>query len=303
MKFKSAEKIIAPNDKQTKRLFSYSENDYKFLLNGGTMDVTESKTAPVDSPLKLKLSTSPNPTEEMFKALDEFDRAVLSACISEWLAGNKVTTPAVIFRAVCGKSTAYLQSPTEKQVNEILKSVNKMAVALISSDMSKVCEKFGYNGGKPLKIDFTPILPCRLEDGIFNHNPTRLIKLTAESPILRIAKAKGQLVTFDKALLNGGKIHNTRLAIAAKFYCLLRVLESIAHCSNLKPLITFADIYEKCRISDSSGFTKMKCRDSVLATFDRLVAAEILKSYEKILCGNENIAVKFVFKYRRKQKN
>lgn len=36
--------------------------------------------------------------------LNEFDRAVLSVCISEWEVGNRHTTPAIILRGLTGKT-------------------------------------------------------------------------------------------------------------------------------------------------------------------------------------------------------
>ena len=97
-----SKKRIVPNDRLSKVLFNLTEADYQYLIdNQDTIGFVEmnnhKKFGEIVSPLKIDIDGE---SFSISEPLNQFDSAVLSVCISEWLANNKITTPAIIFRGL-----------------------------------------------------------------------------------------------------------------------------------------------------------------------------------------------------------
>ena len=262
-------KITAPNDKLTKALFTLSAGEYEECIKGRPYLLEEGKIydkekrgkIPVITTLKIAIDED-KATVENYKPLDMFDRAVLTACISEFENGNRLTTPANIYRIISGKRVEH--NPTKKQADEIMASVRKLSSTGIFIDMKDVCAKFKYNGGEPHTFSrFVPILPCETGEGIFHGNICEVIKLRGEygTPLMKIAKMKKQFLTFDGALLNVGERHCTRDTAAVVFYTATRVFESIKAATSKRTTpprrtITIDDILEKCRLTGATAYRR-----------------------------------------------
>ena len=82
--------------------------------------------------------------------LNQFDRIVLAACISEWEIGNNYTTPNIIYRHLTGKTKSN-ESPEPAQEKAILESIRKLMGLEITINMVETCEHLKYNNGKPFR--------------------------------------------------------------------------------------------------------------------------------------------------------
>ena len=295
MNFKPARRLILPNDKLTKTLFKISEKTFSamidteqhFFINEGEKKI-KSKTFDVKSYFWVKSTSSTEPPSM-------FDRAVMSACISELLAGNTSTTPAIIYRTLSGKHQ-HFQSPTKRQYAQILASVIKLKSLLIKIDMKEVCKQFNYNSGKPLVIDYTPILPCHISKGDVGGGESESVIFFEDTPpLLKIAQVKNnQLITFDNKLLDIGEKHTGANMAAVKFYVSQRVFETIQQKWH-NAAITFDDLFKKCRMSDASRDKKMKCRNAILSLMANFVDADIIKSFEYTKVDGKFYSVKFTY--------
>jgi len=235
----------------------------------------------------------------LFLPLTQFDRLILSACISELAAGNNRITPSILYRDILGKSSGKMQTPTEKQVVAILNSVGKLAYTKIRIDIDKTCEHFGYKGAAGLSQKFQPILPCKLYSDKFRGQDVIVIELTAESPLMtsctarvkKRGKHKGsaQIIRLDRALLNTGRHNSADLAII-KFYVACRVIESINHKMNHS--ITFADVFTKCN-PNLSRPKIIRIHDTLAALLDNFKAAEIISEYEFVCKDSGKYSILF----------
>ncbi|MBR0288101.1 MAG: hypothetical protein IJQ82_03905 [Selenomonadaceae bacterium] len=127
---------IEPNDKHNKTFFSLSDDKYMQLVEGKrTRQITEmsshKKFGEILTPYQIinqagYINHSP---------LDQFDRAVLSVCVSEYYAGNHYTTPAIIYRALTGKVNKMTDAmPSKNQLSAILnRTVSSSSWALLST--------------------------------------------------------------------------------------------------------------------------------------------------------------------------
>lgn len=232
------------------------------------------------------------------KPLNQFDRAVFAACMSEWEIGNRYTTPNIIFRHLTGKTKSN-ENPEPNQENAILESIRKLMFTGISIDMSDTSEMLRYKNCSQL-IRTNPILPVMYDSTTYiNGQQGITIHFLAEAPILTVAKAKKQLLTYDVKLLNVPRQHNSIETIAVKNYVLHRVVEIESH--KLTPTIRFEDVFEKCRLMDSSRKKKMDTRKVITDLMEHLKNNDAILDYEVQKEGNKFNAITFDYQKRAKQ--
>jgi hypothetical protein len=281
-KFQPVEKWIIPNDKITKKIFEFSDEDFAKVLKVKAYSVNEGmdqKGAVIITPIKLESQQSDA------QPPNQFDRAVFTACVSEYDAGNTQLTPAIIYRAITGKRE-HFQTPTPKQAVEILESVLKMSSLRfdesLDAKLTATFKKLGYNNGKPIKIKDKAILPCEIinEGNVNGGSAKTLISLTAEPPLMTIARAKKQLLTVEnfKELLDTESANHSDIT-AAKFYTMIRIVETLGS-RKLTPIITFADIFEKCRLQDATRKAKMIVRNAIIGVMENFFCAGLIKDFE-----------------------
>ena len=287
-------KLVMPNDKFAKDLFNCSHDEYAIVLqNGG--EVVEVKKFPkvgeIVSPYEIKLLGGYSDT----LPLTMFDRVVLTACISEWCKGNKVTTPSIIFRHITGNDNGYNIKPSPEMERAILDSVNRMMCTQVTYGMDSACKHLKYNNGQYFKIT-APILPCQYSSGIAvcGQETKNVIEFYRESPILSIARAKNkQILSFEKKLLNVPKQHNTIDNISVKHYVVQRVLEIIKH--HLTPSITFDDIFKKCNLIDADRRKKSRARTEIIELLTYMKNSGDISSFTLKKEGNKYCSIEFSF--------
>ena len=270
----SLENIVSCNDKLTKILFNLPADEYYDSLQKGTsIAVNEiiSRGKKIQSHFTLKSGGF----AALRRPLNEFDRAVFDTCNSARAANFRGITPDSLFRALIGGKTNH--NPRPNQLAPIFESLERL-MTVIEIDFSQTCEKIPKYNSAPGKIT-AQILPCQiLENVLVNGQITTIIEFTDESPLLKIARAKKQLLTYPVSLLNIPRQNNTPLVIMIKSYVIRRVLEIIAH--NMTPTITFADVFKHCELADANRFQQRDTRKIILDVMKHLQSNGIIKSFE-----------------------
>lgn len=215
--------------------------------------------------------------------LNEFDRAVLSVCISEWVAGNRYTTPSVIYRALTGKVGDSDANPSLNQRDEILNSIMKLMNTLIWIDDTETNEALGYETTDASK-KCSAILPAYFVEKTVNGQDATVIFFDRVSPIMTIAEQRSQILRFDASLLDVPNQNNTPRVITIKNCIMNRVMEIKLH--KMTPTITFDDLFRKCRITDASRKTKMDARETAKIFFEHLKSKGVINSFEIVKNGN-----------------
>lgn len=285
---------VVPNIKLIKNLAKQSTENYQDLLNGAAGSVIEKKNHKKFGKVTTLYEISNAEGYDGTDPLNEFDYAVLSACISEWKELNRHSTFAIILRSLTGKTHKNDDGIIEKNQREwILNGVNKLMSTLITVDLTDVNEKFGYSGEKKLTA---PILPAKYVTTIVNGQPVNdVIFFTDESPILKIAEARNQIIRYDTTLLDIPNLHNTPRVIMLKSYILRRVHEIMLH--NMTPTLTFSDIFNKCDVADNvSRKVKFDVREIIEAVFNHLKAKGVVETFEFVKKGNALYSVTFIYK-------
>ena len=123
--------------------------------------------------------------------LNEFDRAVLSVCISNLDAGNQHITPAIILRGLTGKNTKIGNGNVHKdQHAAIMNSIQKLMGTIIWIDETETNEQLQYDSKNSKKC--SAILPAYFVEKTINGQDATIIYFDRESPLMEIGRARKQ---------------------------------------------------------------------------------------------------------------
>lgn len=279
------------NDKLAKVIFKLSDNDSNDLINGEIYQIIEKRNLNGYKEILTAFKILNEAGYQVIRPFKMLDRFVLSVCISEWLVGNRYTTVAVIYRALTGKiGTDAKPSVTQRKV--IIESLEILMSRIVDYGAEEVCSVMGYNSGNPF-YGKGALLPATYVDfSALNGDNETLIFFTAEPPLLKMAKVKRQLVSYDACLLNIPGQQNTSINIEAKNYTMLRIQEIILH-KQMTPTITFKDVFEKLRIENAHPEIKRRVREFMLTFFEHLETQGVVKSFEILKHGNTFYGIRF----------
>ena len=151
-------------------------------------------------------------------------------------------------------------------------------MTVIEIDFSHTREKIPKYKDISNKI-ISPILPCRiLHNVLFNGQRTTLVRFTDESPLMKIARVKKQIINYSVYLRNITNQNNTPLVIMIKSYVIRRVFEIVLH--KMTPTITFDDLFKHCDLNYANRWQKQDARKTVLGVMENLKSESTIKSFE-----------------------
>ncbi len=298
--YRPASERVEINDKATKKIFALPVETFDSMMNGvaPTIDEAKIKGKVIKSQVRLALEE-----EKLIKfdaplqALDEFDRAVMAACVSEIAAGNSFSTINVIYRNLTGKIGRGDAEPTKNQIEMIKRSLIKMNALTITLDYSNCMEVL--NGAKFTTRDLTgSILPCQIMQGEINGKSTTILKFLDKIPLYLVAQAKKQILTYDGRLLDIPNQSNTPMNIMVKNHTIRRVMEIISH-KELAPTIKFISAFKNCRILGKDNKIKQRARETMIELFEHLKENRIITSFSVAKDGNTFDSIKFKFKSKK----
>ena len=292
-----SKKRVELNDKATKRFFNLTRESYQKLLESNAKaTLIEKKKHKKFGNIKSSFSISNENGFSNFIPLDEHDRAVLSVCVSNWLEGNRYITPAIIYRGLTGKvnDASGNSKPSPVQLKAILQSIDRLMFTAYDPQILDAYEKLEYiSGDDKIVIKKSAVLPCYRAEVTINGQTSDVIYFDRESPFLTQASLKKQMLTYDAELLDVPYQNNSPTIIAAKNYVMRRIQEIILH--KMTPTITFADIFQKCRIKDADNKTKKRVREGIVKLFEHLNAKNHIKSFELVKKRNVFYAIKLTY--------
>lgn len=307
VKVRPARRYVIPNDSNVKMIFKLKPETYqKCIRDKSKVSAIEKrkyrKGGIIYTPIEIFIRPDVIADDpSMAEPLGQFDCDVANVCISEWEAGNRYLTCAMIYRSLTGKVGDSDSTPSKDQLAKIKLSLNKLMNVHIKIDLKNLCEKLGYNNKTEIRITGF-LLPAQIAKRKINGQKTIGIEMTAESPLLQVAKLKNnQILSCDMALLHVPKQKNTPLNIELKHYVLRRVLEIMAH-RQMRHTITFNDVFEKCRINKADNKKKFRAREFIKSFFEHLVNCGIITSFEVTWKAGAFHSIEFTF-VKKNRKN
>ena len=279
-----SKKFVIVSDKLTNNIFNANRK------NSVEIDLVEDDFANIVTPVNLTLSDA-FPKNN----LNAFDHLIFDACVSEQEKGNEFTTPAIIYRAIGGEKDRI--SPTAQQ--KILDSVKKLATTWISFDCSAICEKRGYNDGRGYEYNGS-LLPVEFVIATVNGQiNTVAFHFLRSSPLLDVAKMKGQFITCDSSLLKLPYLKNTERVLSIKGYLFRRVKQIIGShqkrkghrigSKGKKPVfmfnrklqksILFDTLFQLCELVDSNKWQQQDIRTIITKVMEHFKANNLISEW------------------------
>lgn len=288
--------IYFPNDRFSKKITTFTKDNFKNMNEGEALKLVELKNhkkfGKIVSPFRIYVDE--NSSFTLSEPINQFDFAILCACVSEYHIDNHYTTPAIIHRALTGKVNKGSEAePSKDQLANIMNSIEKLMFLKSKINMTDYCQKLKCNDGNAFEI-LSPLLPCKIiTETTINGKASIVIQFTDVSPFWQIASLKNQFLSFDAELLDVPHQQNTKMNIELKNYSIHRIVEIKAH--NLTPTLTFDDIFFKCRIENTNADKKRDARNVLTKFFKHLQAKNFIKSFELTKKGNPFYSIKFTY--------
>lgn len=269
-------RLIVPCDKLSKLPFTFTAEEYIDIINNRTkLGCVEDPDDP-DSPITPYWIEQAADCTDM-KPLDPFHREVLFVCISAYAQGFNYVTFSMTLDALTGGDKSRIYS---EQMKAIESAVRKMMKTTITVDLDPLFEaKPKYQKNYVGSAHLTGyLLPCHIVDVELNGQKTFAIELIAESPLMTVAKAKKQLVTYGTAPLAVAEQNNTPQVMTIKNWLLRRIM--LIEKRGLNSSILFDSLYKECGIKDASRSTKQNARKVIFDTLDAFRTKGVIKSYD-----------------------
>ena len=276
---------LVPNFKLCKVIYNLQQEQYsRMVVDGKQRRIMEKKNVKRYGDIITVYHLTNNDSCDNTDPLNEFDYAVFSACLSYFDKGDRCVSLGMIYRAMTGKTTKGGKGKVPPDIREaILLSLKKLIGTVIEIDDEQVNSAFNYAKSSSKKC--SSILPAHFDEMLINGKDASVIFFDRISPLMDIAKQRKQLLSYSPTLLDAPNIRNSFMNLTLKNYVIRRVAEIKLH-KNLRNIITFNDVFQKCRIANASRDTKMNARNTIIKFFEHLQAKGFIKSFEAVKENN-----------------
>lgn len=283
----SLQRIVRPNDKLAAVVANLSAEEHAAMIEGNAyFDAVDATRKRKEYYTRFWLE---NVGENCnLECLNEFDKDVLTACISFSEGGFDTVSVGMILRLMTGSENRHA-SPEQRAA--ILASVDKMMCIQIRVDMSATCKKYRDRVSKAEIV--SPILPCKRASARINGQQVDVIRFLDESPLMTVARAKRQVLTFDVEALKVPGLNNTPRVVTIKFYVVERVHEIIAN--KMTPTITYNDVLNHCGLSGASKRQRQEARKVIQTVIEHMKRTNTISEWHKCKKGDKYHGIKFVY--------
>lgn len=299
-------KMLVPIDKISPGLFGLTDLKLK-KVEGKKNQYTFS-----DSGVNVPIYLEPPSGEK----LETSDFAIFCAACSEYAAGNPVFTIRRLWRKIGGSHT--LTTEMKKFISD---SVEKLQYTKFSADLSKINEKFKYEGAKFFKSYLLPIKS--IETRVNGKISDAVFRIIDTPPLLEIAQTRKQFTEYDYSLLDVPSFRTTETTLNIKFYLFYRVNTIIGShnphnkhfcgkgkdgklkfrtAKKLTPIISLDTLYEKCGLSDATLRQQQQARATISRIMEHFKAQGLITDwhFEKKHAKMHSIHFEFTVKNSKK---
>ena len=277
-------KILVPIDKLSPGLFGVED------LKLRKIDDKNNQYTFTDSGVNVPIYLEPPSGEK----LETSDFAIFCAACSEYASGNSVFTIRRLWRKI-GGGGYHLSSEMKKFISD---SVEKLRFTKFSADLSKINEKFKYEGEKFFKSYLLPLES--IEKRINGKISDEVFHFLGTPPLLKIAQNRKQFTEYDYRLLDVPTLRTTATTLNIKFYLFYRVITIIGShnphkehfcgkgkdgkikhrtAKKLPPIIALNTLYEKCGLSESTPRQQQQARETIKKILDHFKAKNLISEW------------------------
>ena len=281
-KLKKIKEFVVPIDKLSSVIFDTDK--------AGIEGIVENRHLDILTPFSLKLLKDNNGNDIL---LDPLDKLIISAAVSEQLAGNYVISFSRLFHDIGGgdklKFAPIVQASLINRISKLRRTEISVDLTDLLANFKNYAETLGVNLNRNGKIILTgAILPSETITAVINGRIIESAIHFLDSPIIfAIANMKNQIARFNPALLDV-PIKTTEQTLKLRYYLLERILKTKGSLDpkrskrvrKLSSSILFETIYRQCGLADATKRQKQECRNNVIEILNHLASENFIKNYE-----------------------
>lgn len=292
---RSVSKLIVPNDKLSKTLSHLPAEKYAVMLTTGQKSAIDEKIRGAKKPVLTYYGIELIDGYADLSPLDEYAFDVLTVCVSAQVAGYDGLTVNEIARVMAGGKNVHKHiRPLEKE--KILRVIERMMCTRIHVNLAQLYDTKKYPD-MPKSLTST-ILPCRILDGVTvnGKRDCTIVQFQGESPMLTVARAKGQLLTIPVEVLDVPRQKNTPLVTKAKHYVTRRVFESRPKKNkkaDMQPRISFDCMFRNIGVDVADRSQRQDVRNISQNVMANLQKRGIIREFDFERVENVYRAIKF----------
>lgn len=273
--------LVVLIDKLTNTIF---ENELEIPAS-----ITENRQLNIEIPIEINFLKDSDGNDI---PLNQTDKLILTAAISEMAAGNKVLTFSRLFHTMGGNRIAQapeIKSAIEKSLEILRRTEIKADISVLVAKYKQYAEKINLPPNfKGNLIISGALLPCETITAEINGQIVEgAVKILDTPPLLRIAKLKKQIVRCNPKLL-AAPVSATEQNLKLKNYLLERILK-IKGSNNpnrnkrvrkLNKTILLESVYRKCELDDSGSNRRAEYRKTISKILDHFKQLGEITDYE-----------------------
>lgn len=279
----SPELVIAPKipSKAVKTQDQVSSFITQNVLDAGEQCLEIEKRGRLKTQVRTRVSFSYEGIDILTKRdFTLFDQEVHDAVVSLYLAENKFISPAMVYRAMTGKTDAQYIHP--QKLHEIEESIDKCIFSKLSIDATEAAAAYGYEEA----IYSGALLSAEKVSVHMGGNRVIAYRILTEPLLYRYAKTCKQVSAVDIKLLDTPLSKTNEIIILQGF--LIRKIEAMKadrrYCSRS---IMYDDIYAALNLSKDQRVQLVRIRDVVEEILNYWITKNYIAHYEIVKSGKK----------------
>lgn len=213
------------------------------------------------------------PADSEDKGFTSLDKEVHDAVVSLYAAGNKVFSPAMVYRTMAGKSDSAFV-PQEK-LREVTASIHKCMSSIITIDASEEAGIYGMEARYSQNLIYAKSVTLRTKGWEIS-----AFMLIDEPVLYKYAKMKRQLFSVPLRVLDSPPSKTNDIIVLQGY--LIRIVETLRRPgSKLSPEILYRTLYELLDCQDAPKQKLLRVRTNVKAILDYWVEIGYIKAYSE----------------------
>lgn len=285
------DKLVVPNDLLTKTVMHLTDAEFRDYATDKVCEFDEGfKRRQVLTQFYFELQE----VAAELPALGEFEFLVLTVCVSAKEAGLNGLTFTEIARLVAGGKPHDTKLRPEQKAR-IRRAVERLMTTKLHVNLTQLHDTKKYPD-MPTGLTST-ILPCQIIEGVTvnGQRDCDVVSFLEECPLMKVAKAKKQLLTIPVRLLDVAA-RNTELVAKVKSYVARRVREAkTSKKKKLPTTILFSCIYRNCGLDEAPRWQRQDARKTVVDTLNHLQTQGEIRGFELTKNSSGCRAVKLQF--------
>ena len=294
--------LLLTTDKLSSELFGLDEDELNVMLKDKSKvhKFTETEPKYEDNQPKGTNEVTTKFQLQYHDCLDDalnlsfFDQIIMSVCMTEYLQGNIVVTPNIIYRDLGGAKNSCCFNYAD-QIQQSLHKLSNLEIRLNATQASKFLFQVKGTAFDEVRRGF--VLPVEEVTVKLNGQQCQAYKLTGMSVVFEYARCKGHLAQIPITHLNIPHTKNTLEFMLIKVYIYMRVLReqrSLTHFKKKRPAvlqsIKLKTLYSVCGFTEKMKSLQPKSlsefyrglTNHITRFMDHLIGLGVISSYQLV---------------------